>query len=46
MNKPKLFLRTACVLILVHLAGHFIGHTGWKKPADPKMQENEKKIIK
>jgi len=39
MNKAKIFLRTACVLIFVHLAGHFIGHTGWKNPTDPKMQE-------
>ena len=42
MNKAKIFLRTACVLIFVHLTGHFIGHTGWKNPTDPKMQENEK----
>jgi len=38
-SKSKLFLRIACVLIFVHLAGHFIGHTSWKRPADPKMQE-------
>jgi hypothetical protein len=38
-NKAKILLRIACVLIFVHLAGHFIGHTGWKNPTDPKMQE-------
>jgi hypothetical protein len=38
-SKSKILLRTACVLIFVHLAGHFIGHTGWKRPTDPKMQE-------
>ena len=44
-SKAKIFLRIACVLIFVHLAGHFIGHTGWKKPADPKMQEVVKTMI-
>jgi hypothetical protein len=38
-SKSKILLRTACVLIFVHLAGHFIGHTGWQRPTDPKMQE-------
>ena len=35
----KLLLRIACGLIFIHLAGHFIGHTSWKRPADLKMQE-------
>lgn len=39
MNKVRILLRTACVLIFVHLSGHIIGHIGWEKPADPKMQK-------
>ena len=35
----KLLLRIACGLIFIHLVGHFIGHTTWKRPADLKMQE-------
>jgi hypothetical protein len=31
-------LRIACVLILIHLLGHTMGHLGWKKPEDPEMR--------
>jgi uncharacterized membrane protein YedE/YeeE len=32
---PKLLLRIAAVLILIHLIGHSIGHSSWKKNTDP-----------
>jgi hypothetical protein len=32
---PKLLLRIAAVLMLIHLIGHSIGHSGWKKDTDP-----------
>jgi hypothetical protein len=35
----KISLRIASVLILVHLLGHGLGHAGWDKPEDPRMQE-------
>lgn len=35
----KILLRTAAGLILVHLAGHALGHSGWDHPEDPKMME-------
>ena len=37
--KPKLLLRIAAVLILIHLLGHGVGHSAWDKPQDSKMQE-------
>lgn len=37
--KSKNLLRIACVLILVHLLGHSMGHLQWDKPKDPKMKE-------
>lgn len=37
--KSKILLRIACVLILVHLLGHSMGHLQWDKPKDPKMKE-------
>ena len=37
--KSKLLLRIACLLILVHLLGHSLGHLQWDKPKDPKMKE-------
>jgi hypothetical protein len=37
--KAKIFLRIACVLILIHLLGHSLGHLQWDKPKDPKMKE-------
>lgn len=37
--KSKIILRIACLLILVHLLGHSLGHLQWDKPKDPKMQE-------
>lgn len=36
---PKTLLRIASILIAIHLAGHTLGHLGWDKPEDPKMQE-------
>jgi hypothetical protein len=32
---PKLLLRIAAILMLIHLIGHSIGHSGWKKDTDP-----------
>jgi hypothetical protein len=37
--KSKILLRVACLLILVHLLGHSLGHLSWDKPKDPKMKE-------
>ena len=37
--KSKILLRIACLLILVHLLGHSLGHLSWDKPKDPKMKE-------
>ena len=37
--KAKILLRIACLLILVHLLGHSLGHLSWDKPKDPKMKE-------
>ena len=37
--KAKWFLRIAAILIFIHLLGHSMGHTGWDKPKDPRMQE-------
>ena len=32
---PKLFLRIAAVLMLIHAVLHTLGHSGWKKAPDP-----------
>jgi hypothetical protein len=37
--KSKLLLRSAAFFILMHFSGHLMGHLGWDKPKDPKMQE-------
>jgi hypothetical protein len=37
--KAKILLRIAAGLVLIHLLGHSVGHMGWDKPKDPKMQE-------
>jgi hypothetical protein len=37
--KSKILLRLAAILILIHLLGHSVGHSGWDKPEDPKMKE-------
>jgi D-alanyl-lipoteichoic acid acyltransferase DltB (MBOAT superfamily) len=34
----KVLLRVAVALVLIHLLGHTIGHLGWDKPQDNKMQ--------
>ena len=36
--RAKVWLRVACVFILIHLIGHGIGHSMWDKPEDPRMQ--------
>jgi hypothetical protein len=36
--KAKTLLRIAIIPILIKLLGHSIGHMGWDKPDDPKMQ--------
>ena len=37
--KAKVLLKIAAGLILIHLIGHGVGHTGWDKPTDPKMMD-------
>lgn len=37
--KAKIWLRGACLLILLHLLGHAGGHSTWDHPEDPEMQE-------
>ena len=37
--KAKVLLKIAAGLILIHLIGHAVGHTGWDKPTDPKMMD-------
>jgi hypothetical protein len=39
MNRTKLLLRIAAGLMLIHLVGHSIGHSGWKKSNNPLLQE-------
>jgi hypothetical protein len=36
--KGKTLLRISIIPILIKLLGHSIGHMGWDKPDDPKMQ--------
>ena len=36
MKITKILLRTAAAIMAVHLIGHSIGHSGWKKPTDPR----------
>ena len=33
--KPKLLLRIAAVMMLMHAIGHTMGHMGWRKTNDP-----------
>ena len=33
--KPKLLLRAAAILMLLHAMGHTMGVYGWKKPVNP-----------
>jgi hypothetical protein len=37
--KPKLLLRISSGLLLFHVLGHTMGHSGWKKTTDPVKQE-------
>ena len=37
--KPKVLLRIAAGLILIHLFGHGVGHKDWDNPTDPKMMD-------
>jgi len=37
--KSKTLVVVSAVLIFFHLLGHAVGHMGWDKPEDPKMQE-------
>ena len=39
MKTPKILLRIAAALMLMHLLGHTIGHSGWKKSTDRVQQE-------
>jgi len=36
---PKVLIRIAAVLILIHLLGHSVGHASWDEPEDPKMMD-------
>jgi hypothetical protein len=36
---PKALLRFASIVILLHMAGHTIGHSSWKATSDPVKQE-------
>ena len=35
MKRTKILLRTAAVLMVIHLIAHTMGHSRWKKPTDP-----------
>ena len=37
--KPKLLLRIAAIVMLLHDVGHTFGHLTWKQSADPAKQE-------
>ena len=37
--KPKLLLRIAAILMLIHTIGHSFGLAGWKKATDPVQKE-------
>ena len=37
--KPKILLRIAAFLMLLHAVGHTFGHSGWKKATDAAKQE-------
>ena len=39
MKTPKILLRVAAILMLVHLLGHSAGFSGWKKASGPAQQE-------
>jgi hypothetical protein len=39
MKTPKILIRIAAILMLVHLLGHTTGFSGWKKATDPAQQE-------
>ncbi len=38
MKTPKILLRIAAALMLIHGLGHTIGHSGWKYSTDPVQQ--------
>ena len=38
MKTPKILLRIAAILMLIHVAGHTMGHSGWKKTTDRAQQ--------
>ena len=40
----KILLRIASLLMVFHLVGHSIGHSGWRKAADPVQQEVVKQM--
>jgi hypothetical protein len=44
MKTPKILIRIAAILMLVHLLGHTIGFSGWKKATDPAQQEIIKRM--
>ncbi|CAN5406881.1 hypothetical protein BH09BAC6_BH09BAC6_12510 [soil metagenome] len=39
MRTPKILLRIAAILMLIHSVGHTIGQSGWTKTTDPVQQE-------
>lgn len=42
--KPKILLRSASVVMLIHCIGHTMGHSTWKQPTDPVQQEIVKQM--
>jgi hypothetical protein len=39
MKTPKILLRIAAILMVVHFFGHTLGFSGWKKATDPVQQD-------
>jgi hypothetical protein len=42
--KPKMLLRIAAIVMVLHLAGHLFGHLTWKTPPTPEQQEVVKEM--
>lgn len=40
--KSKIFLRIASIVLILHLAGHLVGHLTWRDPEDP----NQQKVVR
>jgi len=42
--KPKILLRSASIIMLLHCMGHTMGHLKWKQPTDPVQREVVKQM--